>query len=211
MTVCSPHPIHNGQGSKDSRNFNYLCTNIALTVFGYRPLEMLHLMRSGLPGFGLFVCSLLPSVSMAAVRFDVPDYLLRLPQQTYQLIESNFNHLYQQTDFTPQITNSYFNRSDLYNFVGVPLAITPQAGFQLEVFGQLYNQSSQSYVHMSKDLSLYRMIRADVIGNPNDEVAIGLGLGIPLSARLTFKALLSSNEIPGYGAANYAIGFEWRY
>jgi presqualene diphosphate synthase len=172
---------------------------------------MPHLMRSGLSGFGLLVCSLLPSAGMAGVRFDVPDYLLQLPQQTYQLIESNFSRLYQQTDFTPQITNSYFNRSDLYNFVGVPLAITPQAGFQLEVFGQLFNRASQSYVHMSQDMSLYRMIRADMIGNTNDEVAIGMGLGIPLSPQLTFKALLSSNEIPGYGAANYAIGFEWRY
>ncbi|MFA7260817.1 MAG: hypothetical protein WC013_15065 [Aeromonas bestiarum] len=168
-------------------------------------------MRSGLSGFGLLVCSLLPSASMAGVRFDVPDYLLQLPQQTYQLIESNFSRLYQQTDFTPQITNSYFNRSDLYNFVGVPLAITPQAGFQLEVFGQLFNRASQSYVHMSQDMSLYRMIRADMMGNTNDEVALGMGLGIPLSPQLTFKALLSSNEIPGYGAANYAIGFEWRY
>ncbi len=83
-------------------------------------------MRSGLSGFGLLICALLPSASMAGVRFDVPDYLLQLPQQTYQLIESNFSRLYQQTDFTPQITNSYFNRSDLYNFVGVPLAITPR-------------------------------------------------------------------------------------
>lgn len=93
----------------------------------------------------------------------------------------------------------------------MPLAITPQAGFQLEVFGQLYNRASQSYVHMSQDMSLYRMIRADMMGNTNDEVALGMGLGIPLTAQLTFKALLSSNEIPGYGAANYAIGFEWRY
>ena len=59
-------------------------------------------MRSGLSGFGLLICALLPSASMAGVRFDVPDYLLQLPQQTYQLIESNFSRLYQQTDFTPR-------------------------------------------------------------------------------------------------------------
>lgn len=168
-------------------------------------------MRSGLPGFGLFVCSLLPSASMAAVRFDVPDYLLRLPQQTYQLIESNFNHLYQQTDFTPQITNSYFNHSDLYRFAGIPLAITPQNGFQMEIFGQLYNKSSQIYAQMSQDLSLYRTLRVDMMGDQSDEVAIGMGLGIPLGARLTLKALASSNEIPGYGSANYAIGMEWHF
>ena len=168
-------------------------------------------MRSALSALTLVACALLPQTTLAGVRFEVPDYLLRLPEQTYQLIERNFSTLYQQTDFTPQITNSYFNRSDLYNFVGVPLAITPQAGFQLEVFGQLYNRASQSYVHMSQDMSLYRMIRADMMGNTNDEVALGMGLGIPLTAQLTFKALLSSNEIPGYGAANYAIGFEWRY
>jgi len=100
----------------------------------------------------LAAAALLPSLAQAGVRFEVPDYLLRLPEQTYQLIERNFNTLYQQTDFTPQITNSYFNHSDLYRFAGIPLAITPQNGFQMEVFGQLYNKSSQIYAQMSQDL-----------------------------------------------------------
>lgn len=168
-------------------------------------------MRMPLIPLSLLLYSTLPATSMASVRFDVPDYLLELPQQTYAVIEGNFNRLYQHTDFTPQVTNSYFNRSDLYHFVGVPLTITAQSGFQLEVFGQLYNRASQSYVHMSQDMSLYRMIRADLIGNSNDQIAIGIGLGIPLAQQLTIKAIASSNDIPGYGAANYAIGLEWDY
>ena len=32
-----------------------------------------------------------------------------------------------------------------------------------------------------------------------------------LTTRLTVKALASSNEIPGYGSANYAIGMEWHF
>ncbi len=132
-------------------------------------------------------------------------------EQTYRLIERNFSTLYQQTDFTPQITNSYFNHSDLYRFAGIPLAITPQNGFQMEVFGQLYNKSSQIYAQMSQDLSLYRTLRVDMMGDQSDEIAIGMGLGIPLTTRLTVKALASSNEIPGYGSANYAIGMEWHF
>lgn len=168
-------------------------------------------MRSGLPALTLIACTLLPSAAMAGVRFEVPDYLLRLPEQTYQLIERNFNTLYAQTDFTPQITNSYFNHSDLYRFAGIPLAITPQNGFQMEVFGQLYNKSSQIYAQMSQDLSLYRTLRVDMMGDQSDKIAIGMGLGIPLSARLTVKALASSNEIPGYGSSNYAVGVEWHF
>lgn len=148
---------------------------------------------------------------MAGVRFEVPDYLLRLPEQTYRLIERNFSTLYTQTDFTPQITNSYFNHSDLYRFAGIPLAITPQNGFQLEVFGQLYNKSSQIYTQMSQDLSLYRTMRTDIMGDQSDAIAIGMGVGMPLNARLTVKALASSNDIPGYGSANYAVGLEWRF
>lgn len=61
--------------------------------------------------FGLL--ALLSQASSAAYRFDVPDYLARLPEQTYYIVENSFNTLYQQTDFTPQITNSYFNNSHL--------------------------------------------------------------------------------------------------
>ncbi|WP_439843270.1 hypothetical protein [Aeromonas taiwanensis] len=168
-------------------------------------------MRLALPAVMLAAAALLPSLAQAGVRFEVPDYLLRLPEQTYQLIERNFNTLYQQTDFPPQITNSYFNHSDLYRFAGIPLAITPQNGFQMEVFGQLYNKSSQIYAQMSQDLSLYRTLRVDMMGDQSDAIAIGMGLGIPISNRLTVKALASSNEIPGYGSANYAVGVEWHF
>ena len=131
-------------------------------------------MRSALPALTLVACALLPQATLAGVRFEVPDYLFRLPEQTYQLIERNFSTLYQQTDFTPQITNSYFNHSDLYRFAGIPLAITPQNGFQMEIFGQLYNKSSQIYAQMSQDLSLYRTLRVDMMGDQSDEVAIGM-------------------------------------
>ena len=77
-------------------------------------------MRSALPALTLVACALLPQAALAGARFEVPDYLLRLPEQTYRLIERNFSTLYQQTDFTPQITNSYFNHSDLYRFAGIP-------------------------------------------------------------------------------------------
>ncbi|MFB2863128.1 hypothetical protein [Aeromonas sp. MdU4] len=141
----------------------------------------------------------------------MPDYLARLPEQTYQIVEHNFSTLYDQTDFTPQVTNSFFTDSNLYKFVGVPLAISEHAGFQFEVFGQAYNRASQAYMHMSEDMSLYRVLRVDLIGNPNDRLAIGFGLGIPLGSRMTLKAIASGNDIPGYGSAKYAIGFEWRY
>lgn len=168
-------------------------------------------MRSGFSAFTLVACVLLSSAAMAGEPFKVPDYLQRLPEQTYRLIERNFNTLYAQTNFTPEITNSYFNHSDLYRFAGIPLAITAQNGFQMEVFGQLYNKSSQIYAQMSEDLSLYRTLRADMMGDQSDEIAIGMGLGIPLGTRLTVKALASSNDIPGYGSSNYAIGMEWRF
>ena len=77
--------------------------------------------------------------------------------------------------------------------------------------GSLYNKSSQIYAQMSQDLSLYRTLRVDMMGDQSDEIAIGMGLGIPLTTRLTVKALASSNEIPGYGSANYAIGMEWHF
>ncbi|MFG0832046.1 hypothetical protein ACF8OI_00600 [Aeromonas bivalvium] len=170
-----------------------------------------NLLSASLLCTNLLGLTLLTPTALASPRFELPDYLLQLPRQSYLLMQESFSALYRKTDFTPAITNSYFNYSDLYKFAGLPIAITPQAGFQLEVFGQLYNLASQSYVHMSQDLSLYRMLRADMIGNPNDQIAVGMGLGIPLTPLLTFKALASTNQIPGYGQANYAMGFEWRY
>mgnify|MGYP007088046421 CR=1 FL=1 len=140
----------------------------------FRLLGNSRFMRSALPALTLVACALLPQAALAGARFEVPDYLLRLPEQTYRLIEHNFSTLYQQTDFTPQITNSYFNHSDLYRFAGIPLAITPQNGFQMEVFGQLYNKSSQIYAQMSQDLSLYRTLRVDMMGDQSDEIAIGM-------------------------------------
>ena len=134
----------------------------------FRLLGNSRFMRSALPALTLVACALLPQAALAGARFEVPDYLLRLPEQTYRLIERNFSTLYQQTDFTPQITNSYFNHSDLYRFAGIPLAITPQNGFQMEVFGQLYNKSSQIYAQMSQDLSLYRTLRVDMMGDQSD-------------------------------------------
>lgn len=50
----------------------------------------------------LGLLTLLPLVANAAYRFDVPDYLARLPEQTYRIVEHNFSTLYQQTDFTPR-------------------------------------------------------------------------------------------------------------
>jgi len=106
---------------------------------------------------------------------------------TYHIVEHSFSTLYQQTDFTPQVTNSYFNNSNLYKFVGVPLVISAQSGFQLEVFGQAYNRASQAYMHLSEDMSLYRVMRVDVMGNPNDRLAIGFGFGMPITPNLTSR------------------------
>jgi hypothetical protein len=54
-------------------------------------------------------------------------------------------------------------------------------------------------------------MRVDLMGNPNDQLAIGFGLGVPLSPQLTLKAIASGSDIPGYGSAKYAVGFEWHY
>ena len=159
----------------------------------------------------LGLLALLPLAANAAYRFDMPDYLALLPEQTYHIVEHSFSTLYQQTDFTPQVTNSYFSDSNLYKFVGVPLVISAQSGFQLEVFGQAYNRASQAYMHLSEDMSLYRVMRVDVMGNPNDRLAIGFGFGMPITPNLTLKAITSGSDIPGYGSAKYAAGVEWRY
>ena len=159
----------------------------------------------------LGLLALLPLTANATYRFDVPDYLARLPEQTYQIVEQSFSTLYQQTDFTPQITNSYFNGSPLYKFLGVPLAMSAYSGFQIELFGQAYNQASQAYIHLSQDMSLYRVIQVNLMDSINDKLAIGLGFGIPLSPQLTLKAITSTSDIPGYGSAKYAIGVEWHY
>ncbi|MGN5136889.1 hypothetical protein ACTG15_01220 [Aeromonas sp. 164P] len=159
----------------------------------------------------LGLLTLLPLAANAAYRFDMPDYLALLPEQTYHIVEHSFSTLYKQTDFTPQVTNSYFNNSNLYKFVGVPLVISAQSGFQLEVFAQAYNRASQAYMHLSEDMSLYRVMRVDVMGNPNDRLAIGFGFGMPITPELTLKAITSGSDIPGYGSAKYAIGVEWRY
>lgn len=66
-------------------------------------------------------------------------------------------------------------------------------------------------MHLSEEMSLYQVMRVDLMGNPNDRLAIGVGIGVPLTPLLTLKAIASGNDIPGYGSAKYAIGIEWRY
>ena len=153
-------------------------------------------MRSALPALTLVACALLPQAALAGARFRGARLPLRLPEQTYRLIEHNFSTLYQQTDFTPQITNSYFNHSDLYRFAGIPLAITPQNGFQMEVFGQLYNKSSQIYAQMSPRIS---PLSHPAGGHDGDQATDRHRHGAqhPLTTRLTVKALASSNGDPG--------------
>ena len=66
-------------------------------------------------------------------------------------------------------------------------------------------------MHLSEDMSLYRVMRVDLMGNPNDQLAIGFGLGVPITPLLTLKAIASGSDIPGYGSAKYAVGVELRY
>ncbi|ALP39816.1 hypothetical protein [Aeromonas schubertii] len=147
----------------------------------------------------------------ASPLVTLPGYLQQLPAQAYGELRRSFDDFYQATDFTPAITNSYFSDSELYDFVGVPLAITARNGFQLELFTQAYSLSNQSYLHLNQDQSLYGILRADLMGRQKDQLAAGVGIGIPLTASLSLRAIASTHELPGYGSSRYAIGMEWHF
>ncbi|ENY72259.1 hypothetical protein [Aeromonas diversa] len=154
---------------------------------------------------------LLTAPLAASPLVSVPDYLQQLPAQAYGELKRSFDDFYRATNFTPAITNSYFRDSELYDFVGVPLAVTPRSGFQLELFAQAYSLSNQSYLHLNQDQSLYGILRADLMGRQKDQLAAGIGVGIPLTASLSLRAIASTHELPGYGSARYAIGMEWHF
>ena len=65
---------------------------------------------------------------------------------------------------------------------------------------RLYNKSSQIYAQMSQDLSLYRTLRVDMMGDQSDEIAIGMGLGIPLTCLLYTSSTPGVNKLQSWGA-----------
>ena len=152
------------------------------------------------------------SSAMAAPLFsEPPSYLLTLPEQAYGSLSHTFADFYRATNFTPTVTNSYFSHSELYDFAGLPLAIAERNGFQLELFTQLYSQSSRAYLNLNQDQSLYGILRADLMEHPYDQWAGGIGIGVPINKYTSVRALASTQEIPGYGSANYAVGFEHHF
>ena len=107
----------------------------------FRLLGTLVFCRFSSACFDLVACALLPQAALAGARFEVPDHLLRLPEQTYRLIEHNFSTLYhQQTGFTRK-SPAAISSLGSHRFAGIPLSRRKR--HQMEVFGQLYNDRPQ--------------------------------------------------------------------
>ena len=145
----------------------------------FRLLGNSRFMRSALPALTLVACALLPQAALAGARFEVPDYLLRLPEQTYRLIEHNFSTLYQQTDFTPA------NHQQLFQPLGsLPLRRHSPGHHAAKRLpdGGVRPALQQVVPDLCPDepgsLPLSHPAGGHD-GDQSDEIAIGMGLGIP--------------------------------
>ena len=133
----------------------------------------------------------------------------RLPQETYDKLVATFTSIYEKTDFSPDICNSYFNKSELSNFVALPILITPGETFQFEVFGQLFDSKYQYLSNMDQDSLMYGFHYQSAIANKElTNIAMGFGLSVKLDDNVNMKTLFSNGNIPGYGYNNLAVGLE---
>ncbi|MGY5453285.1 hypothetical protein ACVFI8_20420 [Agarivorans sp. MS3-6] len=141
-----------------------------------------------------------------------PSSLLRLSAEQFALLGDIFEKTYQDTDFSPTLTNSYFAKSELYDMVAVPIVQTPFNSFRIELFSHVYDPKYSVYNQLHED-SIYHSLGQRQMSYLVDksDIAVGLGFVAPINQQLLMKTIVSSHEIPGYGDSNFSVGLEFKY
>ncbi|WP_026958718.1 hypothetical protein [Aliagarivorans taiwanensis] len=137
---------------------------------------------------------------------------LRMGDKSFRTFYEAFQKAYEKTDFTPTLTNSFFDDTELYDVVGIPVAQTPLEGYQLELFAQLHDPRYSAYRAMGRD-SVYYDIAERQLAYKMDKTDIGVGLGFmtPLSPSVNLRSMISSHDIPGYGDSRFVLGLDMKF
>ena len=168
--------------------------------------------RAAYLALGLIAVVMQPCVAEDRVEQLRPSSLLRLSAEQFALLGDVFEKAYQDTDFSPTLTNSYFSNSQLYDMVAVPVIQTPFNDFRLELFSHIYDPKYSVYKQLSEN-SVYHNLgqrQLSYLTNKSD-IAVGLGFVAPLNDKMSMKTILSSHDIPGYGDSKFSIGLEFKY
>ena len=141
-----------------------------------------------------------------------PSSLLRLSAEQFAVLGEIFEKTYQDTDFSPTLTNSYFSDSALYDMVAVPVIQTPFNSFRLELFSHIYDPKYSVYNQLHED-SVYHNLGQRQMSYLVDksDIAVGLGFVAPLNETMSMRTIISSHDIPGYGDSNFSVGLEFKY
>ncbi|MDO6762088.1 hypothetical protein [Agarivorans sp. 1_MG-2023] len=141
-----------------------------------------------------------------------PSSLLRLSAEQFALLGDIFEKTYEDTDFSPTLTNSYFSKSELYDMVAVPVIQTPFNSFRVELFSHIYDPKYSVYNQLHED-SIYHSLGQRQMSYLVDktDIAVGLGFVAPLNDKVSMKTIVSSHDIPGYGDSNFSVGLEFKY
>ncbi|BEU03071.1 hypothetical protein OAG1_18710 [Agarivorans sp. OAG1] len=141
-----------------------------------------------------------------------PSSLLRLSAEQFAVLGEIFEKTYQDTDFSPTLTNSYFSDSELYDMVAVPVVQTPFNSFRLELFSHIYDPKYSVYNQLHED-SVYHNLGQRQMSYLVDktDIAVGLGFVAPLNEQMSMRTIISSHDIPGYGDSNFSVGLEFKY
>ncbi|WP_427981841.1 hypothetical protein [Agarivorans sp.] len=161
---------------------------------------------------GLIAVVAQPCVAEEGVNQLRPSSLLRLSAEQFALLGDVFEKAYQDTDFSPTLTNSYFSNTQLYDMVAVPVIQTPFNDFRVELFSHIYDPKYSVYKQLSEN-SVYHNLgqrQLSYLTNKSD-IAVGLGIVAPLNDTMSMKTILSSHDIPGYGDSKFSIGIEFKY
>jgi len=138
--------------------------------------------------------------------------VLKIPEATYQYLDSAFTTFYQKLSFNSSIAKSTYKKNAYYQVIAIPIIPANVGGFQLEFIGHFSDPDSHYLSNLSADHLLYNYrTNSEAFDLYKSVLAIGAGIGFNTSSSSKIKIVISNNDIPGYGTSRALVGFESQF
>ncbi|MCG6202203.1 hypothetical protein [Psychromonas antarctica] len=138
--------------------------------------------------------------------------MAKIPEASYRYLDSIFSSFYHKLTFKTSITDSTFTDNSHYELFSLPLISPNQQGFQLELYGNFSNSSTQYLSNLSADHALYNYIaNFEQFDLYNSQLSLGAGFSFNTSRASNLKFIISNGKMPGYGGSTALIGFQQKF
>jgi len=149
---------------------------------------------------------------LASTEQFTMDDLYHIPVATYQYLDDIFTSFYNKVTFKTTITDNTFENSAHYELISIPLIAENKQGFQVELFGNFSNASTQQFSNLSSDQALHSYYsNTEQLDFDDSSLSLGAGFSFNTSEKSKIKVIISNNEMPGYGSSNALLGFQTKF